>query len=206
MKMPKKISDAAERFLSYMETFPPVKRRIIVFSAAALIILAAVLVFVLSHKTKLTLSDYITVEFSGKDSSGTANIAFDNEKLSKDILKYGRNLSRTPTKSDIKSMFKYKFNSVDGSGLDWLDTIDKEEITGIVSDVSNLDIDIDDKDKIGYYMIGECYSFEVENELTELKNGDKLTITFTANNDIAKKYNLKFDTKKIIVTVSGLEE
>lgn len=210
MKMPKKLSDTANRFLDYMETFSVAKRRIILAVAAILIISAGVLVFVLSYKTHLTLSDYVVVNFKGQNSSGTAEIVFDREKFAKDVLKYGKNLSRTPTKSDIKSMFMYKNSNVAESDLGDLDSLGKEQLVGIVEDVSKLntgvDIDIKDEDKIGYYMLGECYAYEVENELVELKNGDKLTITFTANNDIAKKYKIKFETKKLMVTVSGLEE
>lgn len=211
MKMPKKLSDSANRFLDYMETFSVVKRRIILATAAILIILAGVLVFVFCYKTHLELSDYLKVEFKGKNSSGTAEIVFDQEKFAKDILKYGKNLSRTPTKSDIKSMLKYKNSNVAESELDKMTSgLEKEQIADMVKDVSKLDIgvdlDIKDEDKMGYYMLGECYAYEVENELVELKNGDKLTITFTANNDIAKKYKIKLGTKKIMVTVSGLEE
>lgn len=62
-------------------------------SVLLLAILIGVLVLVFTHKNTLDLADYVSVEFSGYDSVGSADLSFDENKFIEDMKDKGKNFS-----------------------------------------------------------------------------------------------------------------
>lgn len=73
------------------------------------------------------------------------------------------------------------------------------------SDYSWSDLVSDFGDAAGYVVICQDLDWSLDKS-TELSNGDKVTVSFEYNNEIAKKYGIKFVGKDKEFTVSGLEE
>lgn len=151
----------------------PLDKRILIGAAALLVVLAVVIVCVVTHKHKIDLNDYITVEFEGYNTMGTANVTFDYEAFEEEVEEY----------ADID--------------------LDDEDIPDSLSDV--LDSLEDLSDSAGYLAVCQGMDWELSKE-SELSNGEEVTLTFSYDNDNAKKYGIKFAADEVTYTVSGLKD
>ena len=160
----------------------PVDKKVFVAigALAAIIILAVVLV--VTHKKKIDLNEYVTVNFSGYDTYGVATIDFDYDTFYAD-------LEDKVKKSSKKS-------------ADYEDYDDLEEL---LSDYDWSDLADDFSDAAGYLGAMEGLSWSLDKE-SGLSNGDTIKLEFKFDNDAAKEYGIKYVGKTTEYTVSGLEE
>lgn len=124
-------------------------KRIVGVAAAVLAIIVIVIVCVSTYKHKIDLNDFVTVEFTGYETKGKADITFDYEAFYKEI-------------SDVS------------------------DDTSYLAACQEVDWDLSKKN--------------------ELSNGDKVTLTFTCNNEAAKKCKIKFVGEETEYEVEGLKE
>lgn len=136
---------------------------IIAISAVFLCIVAAITATILlsNRKTRLSLNDYVSIEYDGYDGYGTADVIFDWDALEKKFAEiYG--------KKDIDEV-KALSNALSLSTLE-----------------DSIRYDLDKYDS--------------------LSNGDKITLTWSYDNELADKYKIEFEGDKKTFTVSDLKE
>ncbi len=149
-------------------------KKILGIGALVVCLVIGLVVFFTTRKPTIDLQDYVTVEISGADGYGRAEVDFDYDQFEEDVL--------------------------DAAGL-----------TDIANQVIG-DADLEDVlSSEDYSKIYNCaYAIEsVDYEIdvaSGLSNGDKVTVTFTFNNDLASEAGFKFKGDDLTVTVSDLEE
>lgn len=157
----------------------PLDKRIIGVAVAVLAIIVLVIVCVKTHKHKINLSDYVTVEFSGYDTRGKADVTFDYDAFYKELEEHAK-----VSKKDASKLRKQ------------LEDLDLGSIAEGLSDIS---------DSVSY--MGACKNLDWElSKESELSNGDEVSLTFTYDNEAAKKYGIKFAADESEYRVEGLKE
>lgn len=132
----------------------------IVCGVAALLVIAAVALFLVwNKKEKVDLNDYITVEFSGYDGNGYADVVFDY----------------TTFESDVDAILEKKHVKNNDS---WL------------SDV---------------YYVENAFSCSAT-PTSGLSNGDKVTISYTLQNESIKDYKVELVGEEKTFEVKDLQE
>ena len=158
-----------------------IDKRVIFAGIAALAVILLALILVLTHKKKIDLNDYVAVEFEGYDSFGTASIDFDYEKFYDDLKD---SISERKAKKAAKEM---------------KDSLEDLDLSSLAEDLTNIN------EQIGYFAVCDGLSWELDKD-SELSNGDTITLSFKFDNDIAKKYGIKFVGKDKEFTVTDLEK
>lgn len=146
-------------------------------AAAALVIILVAIVLIATHKKKIDLQDYTTVEFSGYEKHGTAALEFDRTKLSEALAKSAG--INTDTK-DLKDM---------DSLSDLQDMLSSKKVTKYAK----------------MYQLLEEIEYKLD-KTSGLKNGDVVTVTFEFNNETAKELGVRFVGEPMEFTVEGLKE
>lgn len=81
------------------------KRNILIGSiSGAVVLLIIVIALVANHKTTIDLNEYITVEFSGYDSLGTASVTFDEIAFAADVKKKAKGLDSTDSVDSLSDI------------------------------------------------------------------------------------------------------
>lgn len=158
-----------------------IDRRVIFAGIAAIAVIFLALILVLTHKKKIDLHDYIAVEFDGYDSFGTASVDFDYDKFYKDLKD---SISERKAKKAAEEM---------------KDTLAELDLSSLSEGVASF------SEHLGYLAVCDGLNWELDKD-AELSNGDTVTLSFDFDNDLAKKYGIKFVGKDKEFTVKGLEE
>lgn len=157
----------------------PLDKRIVGAAVAVLAIIVLVIVCVKTHKHKINLSDYVTVEFTGYDTRGKAYATFDYDAFYQELKEYA------------------KVSKKDASTLS--DQLEDWDLSSIAEQLSEM------SDSVAY--MGACKNLDWElSKESELSNGDQVSLTFTYDNEAAKKYGIKFAADESEYTVEGLKE
>ncbi len=146
-----------------------------VFLLAAVITLIIVFL-VMGGKTKYNLQDYTTVEFSGVEGSGKADVSIDAGELAKAIAKNNGMDADKYSKENID--FDDIANFFSGENLG--------ELMKLYSAIETIDVKVDKPEG--------------------LSNGDTLTVSYNFDPEKAKEVKAEFIGEPYTVTVSGLEE
>ena len=146
-----------------------------VFLVAAAVTLIVVGIISANRKTQINLADYTVVSYEGYDGYGTASIDVDESKLSKDVAK--------AMGIDVEDLQDMNFSdfvvSMEASG------ISPEKLQKLYQALITINVTLD-KD-------------------SELSNGDKITVTYSFDEEAAADAKVEFigDTEKR--TVEGLD-
>lgn len=106
---------------------------------------------------------------------------------------------------NLEDYAKIKFSGYDKNGTASID-FDKEKFSkDVMAIATNIDKGDEWKNLVDYYWLTESYSMELD-KMSDLSNGDKVTLTFSYNNDNLKTYGLKFKGDKITEKVKGLKK
>lgn len=158
------------------------KKAIGILAGGAAAVVVIVLLVVVLHKPTIDLADYTQINVTGAQGYGQAEVEFDQERFEQDILKVakvnGKKVNTINPDSDILE---------DDSFL--------SELYGESSGIYNFALCISDVVNSG--------EFEDNGNLS---NGDKVTYTYTFNNNELKKYGFKLKGQEITEEVSGLGE
>ncbi|MCR5202510.1 MAG: zinc-ribbon domain-containing protein [Lachnospiraceae bacterium] len=147
---------------------------------AALVLIAVVIFLIVNRKTKIDLNDYYTVTFEGYDSYGKAKVNVKDTKLLKDTAKAAGVDYR-----DLESYFENEIGALFGAGSS-KQTKEAKKLRNLFYAYKDLDYHISKEEN--------------------LKNGDKVTITYKFDNEAAKKAKIKFVGKSKTFEVKGLKE
>lgn len=166
---------------------PALSSKMIGYLALAAAAVILIIILAATHKTNINLNKYVTVNFDGYETVGTASIEFDEESFADD---YGKKLM--PTMRDLKKYFE----------------IDEDDL--IVSDED----DLKDYQEAFSDEIASVFADTVSvSPNSDLSNGDTVTITFDEDQlqdeqllDYLAHKKCKLTYKNEDVTVDGLEE
>lgn len=158
------------------------KKAIGILAGGAAAIVVVVLLIVILHKPTIDLADYTQIHFTGAQGYGQAEVEFDQDRFEQDILK-------------VAKVNGKKVNTIDPDS----DMLDSESFLSELYGESS-----------GIYGFALCmYDVVNSGEFEDngsLSNGDKVTYTYTFNNDQLKQYGFKLKGQEITEEVSGLEE
>ncbi|MCD8028552.1 MAG: hypothetical protein LUF02_07830 [Erysipelotrichaceae bacterium] len=151
-------------------------KKILGIGALVVCLVIGLIVFFTTRKTTINLQDYVTVEITGADGYGKASVDFNEEQFGLDI-------------ADAVGLtdFVYQYADYD---------IDELQYVASSEDYSKL---------INCMYAAQSVDYEVD-VTSGLSNGDKVTVTFTFNNDYASNAGFKFKGNDLTVTVSDLGE
>ncbi len=157
----------------------PLDKRIIIAAAAAFVFIMITIVSVATHKHKINLNDYVKVEFEGYETFGKAKVTFDYNAFYTELSEHAK-----VSKKDA-AQFQAQMKDSD--------------LGNFAEQLSNL------SESVSY--LGACQGLDWNlSKDSELKNGEKVKLSFTFNNEAAKKYGIKFTGKEKEYTVEGLKE
>ncbi|MCD7949079.1 MAG: zinc ribbon domain-containing protein [Erysipelotrichaceae bacterium] len=151
-------------------------KKILGIAALVVCLVIGVVVFFTTRKPTINLKDYVTVEISGADGYGRANVDFDYDQFEIDVL----------DAAGLSDVY-YTYYNYDYDDLQYV--LSSEEYTklyNLVYAYESVDYDVD--------------------VTSGLSNGDVVTVTFTYNNDLAANAGFKFKGSDIKTTVSDLGE
>lgn len=158
------------------------KKAIGILAGGVVAVVVIILLVVTMHKPTLNLADYTEITFTGAQGYGRADVEFDSTQFVLDVLEHAK---------------------IDGKKLN-------------LSDLQDLDYDTEEflselyGNSTSIYQFAACLDAIVssgEFDTNEsLSNGDKVTYSFTYDNDELKKYGIKLKGGEVTEEVSGLEE
>lgn len=155
------------------------KKAIGILAGGAAVIVIFLLLIV-THKPTLDMADYTKIEFTGAQGYGEAQIEFDYNKFTEDVIRVAR---------------------VDGKKVS---TIDLDEL--IEEGISAELFDTGSKLYNFASYIEEIMDSQTFDHNGNLSNGDEVVCTYTYDNDVLTKYGFKLKGEKIKEKVSGLEK
>ncbi len=159
-----------------MNTLKNTDKKILGIGALVVCLVIGLVVFFTTRKPTIDLQDYITVEITGADGYGKADVDFDYDQFELDALD-------AAGLTDIA----YQYIGYDYEDLQYvLSSEDYSKIFNYAYAVDSVDYEVD--------------------VTSGLSNGDKVTVTFTFNNDLASEAGFKFKGNDYTVTVSDLGE
>lgn len=158
------------------------KKAIGILAGSIAAVVVVIFLIVVLHKPTIDLADYTQITFTGAQGYGQAEVNFDYEQFEQDVIKVA--------KVDGK-----RVNTIDPDSNFLEDESFLADLYGNSSGIY----------RFALYMYDVVDSGEFENN-GELSNGDKVTYTYTFNNDTVKQYGFKLKGKEITEEVSGLEE
>jgi hypothetical protein len=123
------------------------------------------------------------------------------------------------SKIDLADYTEVSFSGYDTYGKATIQFDEEALLTDLEKKAKNIkkssDVDLEDYDwsdlmsdiggLTGYYELCEDLDWTLDKD-SNLSNGDEVTVSYTFNNDVAKKYGIKFVGKDKTFEVSGLEE
>lgn len=188
---------------------------------ALLIIVVVAIVLVATHKTKINLNDYITVEFTGYNTNGEAEVDFDYTSYYDDLIKASPSFKNAYNGS-YSGMFSAYYDMVDS--VDWeLDESSGLKNGDVVTVTFEFDNEAASKFKIEYAGEPTEYTVEGLKEVKTIDPFDGVTVEFTGTSpdvraevkctntdevydniyyDLSKSYEIKVGDK-ITVTVTN---
>ena len=86
--MPKNNSEAMEKMKSLAKK---ANKKVIAIAAAAVIVFVVIIAVFMNVRKTINLNDYVTVEFAGYNTAGTASVTIDEAALGQKIQEVGRN-------------------------------------------------------------------------------------------------------------------
>lgn len=154
---------------------------IIAILAVIAIVLGGIVAYIFFVPKKVNLTDYVDkVTFEGFNSKGTATLKVNTDQLKKELAKK----LKKPKASAFTEGTKDSDKIIDG-------------LQGIFDKVTD--------NSVYAEILLDSVSFKV-NPSSDLSNGDTVKLVIKYNNDIAKKFGIKFTKEEKSYTVKGLDE
>lgn len=115
--------------------------------------------------------------------------------------------SNRKTTISLDDYVSVEYDGYDGYGTAEV-SFDWEKLEKKFAEISGADNakDLDDlSNALSFYALEDSISYDL-NKYEALSNGDKITLTWSYDNELAKKYKIKFEGEKKELTVSDLDQ
>lgn len=106
---------------------------------------------------------------------------------------------------NLEDYAKIQFTGYDEKGTASIDFDEEKFSKDVLAIAKNVNKDSSLQNLVDYYWLTESYDMELD-KTSDLSNGDKVTLTFTYNNNTLKTYGVKFKGDKITEKVKGLKD